>query len=206
MVHVQPAPWLVIENEQGNKGKTKTHQTLWWQWDFKKSQEGFLEELCCYNRNPHFKKLKLDRSFFPHHMSKCQHPGCLVTEPGWRLHAVGEGDALPPFLLPSWCTSIQCRQLTGSPHRSHRKGKKRTWFERGFGRGVGGCGAGSTGPAMQVGKAGKDSILSRQIWEAHSGQEEMNLSSGVATAVGRENQMCSLEPDGQWTLKLKQRA
>ena len=49
---------------------------------------------------------------------------------------------------------------------------------------MGGCGAGSTGPAIQVGKAGKDSILSRQIWEVRSGQEETNLSSGMATAAG----------------------
>lgn len=59
---------------------------------------------------------------------------------------------------------------------------------------------------MQVEVKGwKDSILSRQIWEVHSGhKEEMNLWSGVATAVGREN------PDvftgARWTMDFESQA
>ena len=69
-----------------------------------------------------------------------------------------------------------------------------------------GVGLGAQDQQCRWVKGWKDSILSRQIWEVHSGhKEEMNLWSGVATAVGRDNQMCSLEPGGQWTLKVKQR-
>ena len=70
-----------------------------------------------------------------------------------------------------------------------------------------GVALGAQGQQCRWVKGGKDSILSRHTWGAHSGhKEEMNLWLGVATAVGRENQMCSLEPGGQWTLKVKQRA
>lgn len=58
---------------------------------------------------------------------------------------------------------------------------------------------------MQVGKGEKEGILSRQICQVHSGhKEEMNLS-GMASEVGRENQICSLQSDRQWTLKVKRR-
>lgn len=71
---------------------------------------------------------------------------------------------------------------------------------------MGGCGAGGTGPAMQVGKGGERQHPEQaDLGGAFRTQGRNEPVVGSGTAVGRENQMCSLEPGGQQTLKVKQR-
>lgn len=165
MVHVQPAPWLVRENEQGNKGKTKTHQTLWWQWDFKKSQEGFLEEFCCYDRNPHFKKLKLDRSYFP---LKC--PSASI-QAAWSQN-LGDGSmlwgkempSLPVFFPlgahPSSADSSQALHIAGTGRARRGRG-----LREGLGEDWVGVGLGAQGQQCRWVKRGKT-----ESWAGRSGR------------------------------------